>query len=151
MFTFREIEKEDLARIKILEDRAFEVGPYSLLMLRYAWKESIGLNILAEEGGNIAGYIMASPVNSKVCDIETIAVDPDYRRRGLGRELISRIETMMINKGYHYSQLEVRVMNEEAINLYKNCGYEVTGYLKNYYSLDYKGSKDALRMRKRLS
>jgi ribosomal-protein-alanine N-acetyltransferase len=112
--------------------------------------------IVAEENEEIAGYIM--------CRIEvglsnygfgglirkghvvSIAVMPQYRRRGIANALISRAL-----EGMHYYKakqcfLEVRVTNEVAISLYKRLGFEITRTINGYYS----DGEDAYVMTKRL-
>ena len=112
--------------------------------------------IAAEENGEIAGYIM--------CRIEvglsnygfgglirkghvvSIAVLPQYRRKGVAQAVITRaLEGMQYYKAKQCF-LEVRVTNEAGILLYKKLGFEVTRTLNGYYS----DGEDAYVMTKRL-
>jgi [ribosomal protein S18]-alanine N-acetyltransferase len=112
--------------------------------------------IVAEENGEIAGYIM--------CRIEvglsnygfgglirkghvvSIAVLPQYRRKGIAQAVITRaLEGMQYYKAKQCF-LEVRVTNEAGILLYKKLGFEVTRTLNGYYS----DGEDAYVMTKRL-
>ncbi|MCC7449041.1 MAG: ribosomal protein S18-alanine N-acetyltransferase [Anaerolineae bacterium] len=65
--------------------------------------------------------------------VSTIAVHPPYRGQGLGEVLLSGMLGRSIDLDAEYSVLEVRVSNENAINLYKKYEYEVVGRRKNYY------------------
>ena len=113
--------------------------------------------IIAEENGKIMGYIM--------CRIEvglsnfgfgglvrkghvvSIAVLPQYRRRGVAKAIINKaLEGMMYYKAKQ-GFLEVRVTNESAISLYKNLGFEITRTINGYYS----DGEDAYVMTKKLS
>ena len=113
--------------------------------------------IVAEENGKIMGYIM--------CRIEvglsnfgfgglvrkghvvSIAVLPQYRRRGVAKAIINKsLEGMMYYKAKQ-GFLEVRVTNESAISLYKNLGFEITRTINGYYS----DGEDAYVMTKKLS
>ncbi len=112
--------------------------------------------IVAEENGEIAGYIM--------CRIEvglsnygfgglirkghvvSIAVLPQYRRKGIAQAVITRaLEGMQYYKAKQCF-LEVRVTNEAGILLYKKLCFEVTRTLNGYYS----DGEDAYVMTKRL-
>jgi len=112
--------------------------------------------IVAEENKNIAGYIM--------CRIEvglsnygfgglirkghvvSIAVMPQYRRKGIANMLITKaLEGMQFYKAKQCF-LEVRVTNDIALSLYKKLGFEVTRTISGYYS----DGEDAYVMTKKL-
>jgi ribosomal-protein-alanine N-acetyltransferase len=112
--------------------------------------------IVAEENGEIAGYIM--------CRIEvglsnygfgglvrkghvvSIAVMPQYRRKGIATAVINKaLEGMQYYKTKQCF-LEVRVTNDAGISLYKKLGFEVTRTINGYYS----DGEDAYVMTKRL-
>jgi ribosomal-protein-alanine N-acetyltransferase len=112
--------------------------------------------IVAEENGEIAGYIM--------CRIEvglsnygfgglvrkghvvSIAVMPQYRRKGVAQAVINKaLEGMQYYKAKQCF-LEVRVTNDSGISLYKKLGFEVTRTINGYNS----DGEDAYVMTKRL-
>jgi ribosomal-protein-alanine N-acetyltransferase len=65
--------------------------------------------------------------------ITTVTVDDKYRRRGIGREIVTRLLTMAKEKGMLCATLEVRAGNEAAITLYKNLGFTVAATRRGYY------------------
>lgn len=75
--------------------------------------------------------------------IATIGVLPEYRRRGVARQLLAaceeRIQAPVI-------RLCVRISNDAAIALYHNAGYQRNGIWQNYYE----DGEDALVMEKSL-
>ena len=79
-------------------------------------------------------------------DIMTIAVKPEYRRQGIAKELIARLESWAKARGASAMMLEVDVKNQSAISLYLNLGYETLNVRKNYYGY----GKDAQIMRREL-
>jgi ribosomal-protein-alanine N-acetyltransferase len=100
--------------------------------------------IVAEENGEIVGYIMCrvelglsnfgfSGVIKKG-HVVSVAVLPQYRRKGIGQALIT--EAMDGMRVYNAKQcfLEVRVTNTPAIDLYKKLGFQVTRTIHGYYA-----------------
>ena len=76
--------------------------------------------------------------------ITTIAVDPDYRRLGLGQLLIIQMARLALQARATRMTLEVRMSNEGAQALYRKYGFSDGGVRPRYYSDDF---EDALIMR----
>ncbi len=147
---FRHFEPGDLDNIVLLEKRAFPIGPYTRSMLKKVFNTRGSFNYVAEENGKILGYIVALPLDDKSADVESIAVDPDLHRSGLGTILLGKIENAMRERSFQYSVLEVRDRNDEAINFYKKNGYVTITHMPTYYTEIFRGSKGAYRMVKKL-
>ncbi len=84
-------------------------------------------NIYEEYFENIfAGYLITYD-NIDSLDIFEIAVDKNFRKKGLASKLLNRIndERKIL--------LEVSEKNEVAINLYKKNGFKMISRRKNYY------------------
>lgn len=71
-----------------------------------------------------------------------VGVDPDWRRRGIARELLSRIASDARDLGAQTCSLEVRAANEGAQEFYRALGLEPLGTRPRYYS----DGEDALIM-----
>ncbi len=147
----RDYRKSDLESIVRLEERAFEVGPYTIHMLREILHDPQSYSLVAVEGEVIAGYITILPIDKLHADVESIAVDPDFGGRGIGKTLMMRGEEWMSRNHFRYSVLEVRDKNDVAIAMYLKLGYSIKEKLHSYYELEYHGSKDGYRMEKDLS
>lgn len=147
---FRPYEPGDLDAIVELEKRAFSVGPYTRPMIRKIFNTRGSFNFVAEENGRIHGYVIALPLDEKSADVESIAVDPDLHRSGLGSSLLVLIEESMKKHSFQFSVLEVRDKNEEALNFYKKHGYVAITYMPTYYTEVFRGSRGAYRMVKKL-
>ncbi|MEB3825628.1 MAG: ribosomal protein S18-alanine N-acetyltransferase [Desulfurococcales archaeon] len=95
--------------------------------------------------GLIVGYIMNRVENHfdkgillwrtvKVGHIVSVAVLPEYRRRGIASALISKsIKLMRDNYNVKKVYLEVRTSNSPAINLYKKLGFRIKDVIPRYY------------------
>lgn len=100
--------------------------------------------IIAETDGKIVGYIMCRievglsslrlPGLIKKGHVVSVAVLPEYRKRGMGKALVAKAMEGMKAYGAKQLYLEVRVTNEEAIGLYKKLGLEVSRTVHGYYA-----------------
>jgi len=75
--------------------------------------------------------------------ITTIAMHPDYRRRGLGEFMLVSLIDIAYTIGAKWVTLEVRVSNYAAQNLYRKYGFREAGLRHRYYS---DNQEDALIM-----
>jgi ribosomal protein S18 acetylase RimI-like enzyme len=57
-------------------------------------------------------------------NIFLIYVEPDYRRQGIGRELMRQAEVWARLEGYSQISLQVFTTNQPALDLYDSLGYE---------------------------
>jgi ribosomal-protein-alanine N-acetyltransferase len=64
----------------------------------------------------------------------TLAVNPDWQRRGVGELLLSSMIEMAAQLGASFVTLEVRVSNLPAQRLYEKYGFAPAGRRKGYYS-----------------
>ena len=67
-------------------------------------------------------------------ELLTIAVHPDARRRGIGRDLLAAYHAAAQARGAVMSYLEVAETNEGARALYAAEGYAETGRRPGYYT-----------------
>ena len=81
----------------------------------------------------------------------TVAVSPDYRRCGLGRDLLTVAEADLFGSGIAQVHLEVAADNKAALALYEALGYQTIGVRKGYYQRPEGLRMDAVMMAKRLS
>ncbi|HDD25562.1 MAG TPA: ribosomal-protein-alanine N-acetyltransferase [Acidilobales archaeon] len=98
---------------------------------------------VAEVDNLVVGYVMArvelgfghlSKRLTRMGHIISIAVLPNYRRKGIGKALMLACIDSLKN---HYKAsevyLEVRVSNEPAIKLYEALGFKKVKILESYY------------------
>lgn len=78
------------------------------------------------------GFILIRAVADEA-EILTLAVAPDYRRRGLAAHLLDEACLMLRAGGTHRLFLEVAEDNTAARALYENHGFSVTGRRAKYY------------------
>ena len=100
--------------------------------------------LVAEVNGKMAGYIMCriergfsklDKLNfKKLGHVISIAVLPEYRRKGIARNLLSSaLKALKEHYGCEEAYLEVRVSNSPALSLYRKLGFTVIKVSKRYY------------------
>jgi len=98
-----------------------------------------------ETPDRIDGYAgLLAPRGGTEGDIQTIAVAPHARRRGLGRTLMLALIAETRRRGARELFLEVRADNPAAQTLYRELGFEELGVRPRYYQPD---GVDAIVMR----
>ena len=80
----------------------------------------------------------------------TLAVDPDRRRRGLGRALLRTLEARAAGRGAEEMFLEVAADNDAAQALYAALGYRLAGTRPRYYLRAGRSPVDTLVLRRDL-
>lgn len=83
-------------------------------------------------------------------ELLTLATDPDYRRAGLGREMLLSYERTAAARGANRSFLEVAADNKPAITLYETAGYTHEGRRPAYYTTPDGAKVDAVLMARAL-
>jgi [ribosomal protein S18]-alanine N-acetyltransferase len=91
--------------------------------------------LVAEDGqtGPIAGFVIAILIAPEA-EIETLAVEPELQRRGIGRQLVGRLKTEVRGHGITKVHLEVRSSNQPALRLYDQLGFVQTMRRIGYYA-----------------
>ena len=85
-------------------------------------KDENNILLCYEEDEIIKGYIYLKPVdNNKGYLIDGLYVDIEYRNNGIATKLIEK--TLTITEKVDFIDINVMANNVEAINLYKNFGF----------------------------
>ncbi|UNK70086.1 ribosomal protein S18-alanine N-acetyltransferase [Microbacterium sp. H1-D42] len=143
--TLRPAVLDDLAAIMQLERRNFATDAWS--------EETMGTEIASAhnhylvdvEGDRIVGYGgLRSLQGGSDADIQTIALDAEFRGRGRGRMLLRALIAEAIARGARELFLEVRADNPVADGLYRSEGFTELGRRPRYYQPD---DVDAVVMR----
>lgn len=132
-YMIRSISKRDTKQLAELDKVCFAV-PWSEQAFIDETENELANYIIAEDNGAVIGYVGYW----KVVDeghITNIAVSPDYRRKGIASEMLSRIIKSAYDDNLYLLTLEVRKSNIAAQKLYEKFGFEPLGERKNYYHL----------------
>lgn len=113
----------------------------------YAYRQEIDTNrlahyIVARSGDAVVGFAgMWMMVDQ--AHVTTFAVDPAWRRLGVGARMVAGLLGMAVTLGARTATLEVRLSNLPARRLYERFGFRPVGVRPHYYSDD---GEDALIM-----
>jgi ribosomal-protein-alanine N-acetyltransferase len=135
----------DLNALRKLENESFDKDAWPLfdLIAVLTFPEVVRLKAVVD--GQMAGFVAGDPRPRDGWGwIATIAVDPRYRRRGIGRALLHACEAKL---GVSRSRLTVRLSNQAAISMYEKDGYVTTDIWSGYYN----DGEDGMVMEKNLA
>ena len=118
--------------------------PWSERSVASELDNQLSLWLVAMEGKRLAGYVGSQTVMGET-DMMNIAVDPEFRRRGIAGQLVDALVAELKTRQSHCLTLEVRASNEPARALYEKLGFQQVGLRKNYYR---NPKEDALILRK---
>lgn len=141
----RRFTASDLEQITRIEDASFPVDAFPESEFRRLHAEYPHEFLVAEISGRVVGYVAGS-VMGDCGEIESIAVDQEFRGRGLGFMLAKGLVDRFQQIGLRTCRLEVRTANAAAIRLYERLGFHVVGASPSYYA----DGGDALSMEKTL-
>ena len=83
----------------------------------------------------------------EVAHLNLLAVLPEHRRQGLGRQMLDWLTVTSMEAGVFRINLEVRTQNDTARLFYERQGFTSHGVVQGYYQ----GREAALRMSRRLA
>ncbi|MDN5340629.1 MAG: [ribosomal protein S18]-alanine N-acetyltransferase [Euryarchaeota archaeon] len=144
--TIHRAQPVDIPQIVAVENAAF-VDPWDEKTLQESLAYYPETFFVAKNNGEVAGFVAGGieDTGEEVYGhIMNLAVAPGYRRRGIGRSLVRRLEREYIVLGASAVQLEVRVTNTGAQEFYRRLGYREVFQVAGYYA----NEEDALVMMK---
>lgn len=93
------------------------------------------LVLVAEIGGRVVGFAHGSPLErrpvfrtAKGGRVDEVAVHRDYRRRGLGRQIMEVLVRGLGSMGFSFIELMVDTENQAAIELYRSLSFYPRDY-----------------------
>ncbi|MEG0292305.1 MAG: ribosomal protein S18-alanine N-acetyltransferase [Anaerovoracaceae bacterium] len=138
----REAEYKDVEILGELDVKCFD-DPWSVESFKREIEEnSIAFYIVCEFDGKVVGYAGVWFILDEG-HITNVAVDPQYRNKGLGAKVVGTLIDFSRQEGIKSFTLEVRKSNIAAQNLYKKFGFKEEGVRPKYYE---NNGEDALIM-----
>ncbi|MCY0890931.1 MULTISPECIES: ribosomal protein S18-alanine N-acetyltransferase [Pyrobaculum] len=145
----RRCQAADIPHILEVEKKSFKPEDiYSEELLRFLCAYCGEHSFVYINDNVLAGYIITC-IEGGVAHVITIAVDPEYRRRGIGKALLCTAMQLLADGKVSEVFLEVRASNTVAQALYKSAGFEQVEVLRSYYSDGEDGYRLSLRDKKK--
>ena len=145
-FEIRDMTAEDIPNAAAIENEAFG-DPWSASAFADEINNPLADMIAAVSGKALCGYACMISAGG-VSEIPKICVAQEFRRRGIGRALMSELEKRAVQLGSDELTLEVRVSNKAAQELYSGQGFVSLGIRPGFYS---EPREDAVIMTKTLA
>jgi [ribosomal protein S18]-alanine N-acetyltransferase len=138
----RRMRLEDVPAVHEIDTLSFSM-PWSERSFKYEVTEnSAARTWVAEKDGHIAAMLVLWLIVDEA-HIATIATHPDYRKQGIGEQILIEALKAARAEGAQLAFLEVREGNAAAKKMYQKYGFEVTGRRLKYYK---DNNEDALLM-----
>ncbi len=135
-YTVRVMTLDDIPEVMKIDRLSFPL-PWSERSYRYELEHNSAAQLMVADYHHLdriqlVGYIGFWFVVDEM-HISTLAVHPDFQRRGIGEALLEGALHLANGLGGVIATLEVRTSNQAALGLYNKFGFEVVGRRKNYY------------------
>lgn len=90
------------------------------------------IGMVAEQGEQVVGFMLYElhPDRLRILDL---AVDPSFRRSGVGTQMVKKLITKLSNHCRTKITLEVREANWTAQLFYRSCGFRAVAIERNFY------------------
>ena len=138
----RPAESGDLEAILQLEQRTANAPHWTRAAYRQALDSAEHCLFVVGQSG-IHGF-SAGSVAAGEAELESVVVDLNSRRHGVGRELCEAVVLWAREAGAHSITLEVRSSSTGAVTLYRSLGFREFGFRPSYYTAP---ADDALILR----
>lgn len=125
------LEERHLAQIHEIE-KGSQSSPWAEQSFRNELGHERGVFVVAEDNDGVIGYAVAWIIVDEL-HIINIAVEPERRKEGIGKRMITEMILQSQERGATCATLEVRASNEAAIKLYESFGFVNAGVRKRYY------------------
>lgn len=139
------MQRQHLDGLVKVEEECFNSG-FARKTFEKEFENKIAIYLVAVKSSQVVGYIGVWNICG-AADIIDVAVLKEFRRLGIGSMLISKMTKICREKDVFEINLEVRVSNLAARELYKKSGFVENGLRKKYYE----NTEDAILMTKKLN
>ena len=136
--TYRHFQPDDFPDLYDIEEVCFQPPQrFTRHYMRQLLESPEAATWIAEHNGAMAGFASvewSQQATGIVAYIATIEVLPDFRGRGLGAELLRRLEGSANAERAIEIWLHVDAKNASSMHLYERSGYDKSGRVDHYYA-----------------
>lgn len=128
--TLEEATPADLPTLAHIHAVCFNATGNAALVIKMLQKEG-NSSYLAKLNGVTVGKLGLSKEGDGIY-IRGVAILPEYRRRGYGRQMLSKVIQKMLAERFTHLILDVQISNSNALRLYQSCGFQEST-IYNYF------------------
>ena len=121
-----------LPRVLRIERASFGADAWPRKYFLELYRDCRDFFVVAKVGGRIAGYAVAC-ADKRNAEIASLAVHPDYRRRGVADALMRHTLAELSAAGVRRVELMVRTENLAGAQLYRSLGFRRVRLVPRYY------------------
>lgn len=133
---FRSMLSKDFKTVSHIEQRSFPDPWTENEFLHNLDPENNCLGFVAEYKGKVTGFIICRIYREKI-EILNMAVHPNWKGRGIGREMIKRIAEGSFLHGRYMITVQVDERNLDSQLFFKACGFRATNVVRGFYGSDH--------------
>ena len=138
------MNESHVASVAAIEKECFGRDAWSEKSVSGELTNALALWLVAVEDGTVAGYVGSQTVCNET-DMMNVAVTAEFRRRGIGEQLVTALVEELKAIDSRCLTLEVRASNTPAQAMYEKLGFTEVGRRPRYYQ---NPKEDALILRK---
>jgi len=127
--------RPDLHRVLDIEFESFE-DPYTEEQFLTILRQSTSVALVAEVDDKIVGFILYELRHPKRMDILDLAVAHEYRRKRIGTQLITKLQSKLHPMRRTSILVDVRETNLPAQLFFRENGFECVKVLHEHYGTD---------------
>ena len=105
-------------------DECFHSVEVEMPCLPGAYSPPTGALLVAYWDDEVAGTVAMHDLGGGICEMKHMVVDPQFRGKGIGRALASRLIDAAQESGYTRMRLETAPQLEAARGLYRSLGFQ---------------------------
>ncbi len=128
----RKMTLDDLEQVVAIDQVSFSL-PWPARSFQFELTDNPASRCwVADMDGRVVGMVVAWLIVDEI-HIATFATHPDFRRQGIGRNLLLHTLRSAKADGALTSFLEVREGNDVALDMYRKLGFVESGRREGYY------------------
>lgn len=131
--TIEPMKRKDISAVLRIEQASFADPWTEGMFLRDIRDNRLAHFLVAKHKGEIVGYAGLWLICDEV-HLVNLAVEPQSRKQGIGRELLMAMLKIARDKGAQKATLEVRASNLKAQKFYQHFGFRPIAVRKRYYA-----------------
>jgi ribosomal-protein-alanine N-acetyltransferase len=123
--------RRDMAEVLEIERQSFEFPWFEEDFIRCLRQRNC-IGMVAEQGERVVGFMIYELHKTRL-HILNFAVAPEFRRRGVGRQMVDKLLCKLSSQRRTRITLEVRETNLPAQLFFKSSGFRAVTVLRAYY------------------